>query len=259
VPSALKAALALASRGLAVFPVIEKDKKPACPHGVKEATKDAAVITAWWQENPQFNVAVATGSVSSIFVVDVDGPKGELALDEFEQQLGKYPATIETTTPRPGRHIWFKLPTGITIKCSTGKVAEGLDIRGEGGYAIVPPSVHPNGNRYRWSIDCAKRLADPPQWLVDKIAAVKNGNGHVTPPSEWRRLATDGVDEGQRDDSITRLTGYLLRRYLDPGVVRELVSCWNEQRCRPPLPPEDIDRIIASIAGREQGKRNGHR
>jgi hypothetical protein len=225
-----------------------------------DATTDAATLRAWWQHNPDYNVAIATGAVSGIFVVDVDGPKGELALDDFERELGKYEATVESRTPRPGRHVFFRKPADTIVKCSAGALAEGLDIRGDGGYVVVPPSMHPCGEPYYWSIECARRIAAPPQWLLDKIAASNgNGNGRVTPPSEWRQLVTDGVDEGQRDVSATRLAGYLLRRYLDPGVVRELVGCWNELRCRPPLPPEDIDRIVNSIAGREQGKRNGSR
>jgi hypothetical protein len=112
----------------------------------------------------------------------------------------------------------------------------------------------------RWDRNGVRTFADAPQWLLDKIAAIKgNGSGRRMPSSEWRQLIADGVDEGQRDESAARLSGYLLRRYIDPGVVRELVGCWNELRCRPPLPTEDIDRIVDSIAGREQGKRNGLR
>jgi hypothetical protein len=59
-----------------------------------------------------------------------------------------------------------------------------------------------------------------------------------------------------RDCSITRLSGHLLRRHVDPFVVLELMRVWNAARCSPPLPAGDIERIVASIAGREL-KRQG--
>jgi hypothetical protein len=243
----LRTALALAAKNIAVFPCAPGQKTPACAHGVKEATTDVIVIRAWWSENSSYNIGVATGSISGIFVVDVDGAEAALAA------LGELPKTVEALTAR-GRHLYFRLPSGTKIRNSAGKLGPGLDIRAESGYVLAPPSVHPDGPTYRWN--GGSSIALPPQWLLDKLAAI-GGNGHAAPASEWRQLVTEGVDEGQRDVSATRLAGYLLRRYLDPGVVRELVGCWNELRCRPSLPPEDIDRIVNSIASREQGKRNG--
>jgi hypothetical protein len=116
--------------------------------------------------------------------------------------------------------------------------------------------MHPTGRRYRWSVDTASAVAEAPAWLIDLIAAPTNGNG-ITPSSEWRTLAADGVREGQRNSSIARLAGMLLRRFVDPVVTLELLQAWNATRCSPPLPPEDIDRIVDSIAGRELRRRGG--
>jgi hypothetical protein len=249
----LRTALALAAKNIAVFPCAPGQKTPACAHGFKDATTDAITVNAWWRENPSYNLAIATGAISKVFVLDADGADAEVAL----AALGELPKTVTVLTAK-GRHRYFNLPPGLKIACSVRKLIPGvgIDIRADGGYVLAPPSAHPDGPAYKWAQDGARALADPPQWLLDKIAAI-GGNGHCIPPSEWRQLVADGVGEGQRDDSATRLTGYLLRRYLDPGVVRELLGCWNELRCRPPLPPEDIDRIVNSIASREQGKRNG--
>jgi hypothetical protein len=63
------------------------------------------------------------------------------------------------------------------------------------------------------------------------------------------------VAEGQRDTTVARLAGLLLRRYVDPVVALELLQCWNASRCAPPLPAEDIERIVTSIAGREVRRR----
>ena len=92
-------------------------------------------------------------------------------------------------------------------------------------------------------------IADAPAWLLAKIAP-SNGNGKTTPPSEWRDLIK-GVSEGARDCSLTKLTGYLLRRHVDPFVTLELIRVFNATRCAPPLPDQDVDRIVASVAGLE--------
>jgi hypothetical protein len=253
----LRTAQQFAAYGLHVFPCAVRGKAPATLHGCLDATTDAIQIHTWWQENAGYNLAIATGSISKIFVVDTDSVDAEAALTA----LGELPKTVTVLTAK-GRHRYFRLPPGLKMSCSVRKLVPGvgIDIRADGGYVLSPPSVHPSGLTYKWDRNGARTFADAPQWLLDRIAAIKgNGNGRCVPSAVWRQLVIDGVDEGQRDESAARLSGYLLRRYVDPGVVRELVSCWNELHCRPPLPAEDIDRIVSSIAGREQGKRNGLR
>jgi len=143
------------------------------------------------------------------------------------------------------------------VRNSVSKLAPGIDVRGDGGYVLAPPSVHPSGRAYAWSVDCAGAIARAPDWLVEKIAGYANGNGEATPPAEWRELVANGVDEGARDCTVARLSGHLLRRFLDPFVVLELMQCWNAARCRPPLPEADIARIVDSICAKEL-RRRGH-
>jgi hypothetical protein len=141
-----------------------------------------------------------------------------------------------------------------------GKIAPGIDIRADGGYVLAPPSVHPSGKQYAWSVDCASAIAEAPAWLLAKIVDAVADDKGATLPSEWRQLATDGVGEGKRNDSIARLTGHLLRRYVNPWVALELVRTWNAARCRPPLADDEIQQIVNSIAGRELKRRQeaGH-
>src|SRR5262249_54311451 len=108
-----KAALALATRGLAVFPCWQNRKTPVCKHGFKEATTDPEMIEAWWSSYLLANIAVATGRVSGVFVVDIDekqGRAGEADLRALEVKHGPLPATIESITPSKGRHLWFRMP-----------------------------------------------------------------------------------------------------------------------------------------------------
>lgn len=248
----LRSALALAMRGLHVIPCAPRAKTPATGHGVLDATVDRQVIERWWHYNPDYNVGVRTGRVSNIFVVDVDGVDAEAALRKLEAEHGVLPATVEVITAR-GRHIWFKYPGGTSIGNSVGKIATGVDARSDNAYVLVPPSVHPSGKRYCWSVDTANALAAPPNWLIARIVDTVRCDGAT--PSEWRRLATDGVAEGARNDSIAKLTGHLLRRYVDPRVALELLRTWNASRCRPPLADKEVVAIVNSIAGKELKRR----
>jgi hypothetical protein len=219
---------------------------------VKAATTNPDTIREWWQHDPQFNVGIATGAASGIFVVDVDGVDAEAELRKLEAQHCALPASVEAITAR-GRHIYFRMPA-TDVRNSTGKIAAGVDVRGTGGFVIAPPSVHPSGRRYTWSVDSASAFAEAPAWLLAKIAP-SNGNGKSTPPSEWRDLIK-GVSEGARDCSLTKLTGYLLRRHVDPFLTLELMRVFNATRCAPPLPDKDVERIVSSVAGLELKRRN---
>jgi hypothetical protein len=252
----LRTALKLAARGFHVFPCAPMAKEPACAHGCRDGTTDVITIQAWWRDCPNYNIGVATGAASNIFVVDVDGGPAETALRRLEEGHGELPATVEVITAR-GRHVYFRYPQS-PVRNSAGKLADGIDIRGEGGFVIAPPSVHPSGRRYAWSVDSANTFAEAPQWLLDRITEPKNGSGKgATPPLEWRELVTNGVNEGSRNEQITRLTGHLLRRYVDPFVTLQLMKSWNTIHCRPPLPDADIELIVNSIAGRELRRRGG--
>ena len=130
-----------------MFPCMPRGKVPATCHGCRDATKDLAQITAWWCGNPSYNVAVATGPVSKVFVLDVDGPDAEASLRKLEAQHGALPETVESITPR-GRHIFFRCENGV-VRNSAGAIAPGLDIRGDGGYVVLPPSTSPDvSSRY---------------------------------------------------------------------------------------------------------------
>jgi hypothetical protein len=253
----VKHALALARRGMYVFPCAVGGKAPACPRGCNEATLDAALIEHWWSKEPNANIGVATGAASHCFVLDVDGEDAEGELTKLEGEFGELPATVESITAR-GRHLFFEWPNRL-VRNSAGKVAPGLDIRGQGGYVLAPPSLHPSGRTYAWSVDSARSLAHAPAWLLAKANGGDNGNGAgtATPPSEWRDLVRDGVSEGSRNASLARLTGHLLRRRVDVVVVLELLLGFNATRCKPPLPDDEVVQIVESICRRELRRRGG--
>ena len=251
----LRTALALAKKGMQVFPCRPRQKEPATAHGCKDATSDADIIQGWWRERPDANLAVATGAASSVFVLDIDGLDAEAELTKLEKDHGGLPPSVESLTAR-GRHVWFRYPTDVLVPNSAGKIAPGCDIRGNGGYVLAPPSIHPSGRHYEWSVDCAGALAAAPAWLLDKISLPANGATPPLPPEQWRELVVGGAAEGTRDNMVAKLAGHLLRRRIDPFVALELLQSWNATRCVPPLPATDIERIVASVAGRELQRRS---
>ena len=120
-----------------------------------------------------------------------------------------------------GRHIYFAHP-GREVRNRVG-LAPGIDLRGDGGCIIAPPSVHPSGERYRWKADHAPGqvdLAPLPVWLEQPRFSSDGLKGHST--TYWRKLVHEGVKEGQRNSSIASFAGHLLWHGVDPDVVLDL-------------------------------------
>jgi hypothetical protein len=131
----IRTAITLATRGIHIFPCVPRDKRPATEHGLKDATTDLDTIRQWWRSEPQYNIGVATGAASKVFAVDVDGLDAEFELRRLEAKHGNLPATVEVITAR-GRHLYFQMPDRPVCN-SAGKIAPGIDVRGDGGYVLA--------------------------------------------------------------------------------------------------------------------------
>jgi putative DNA primase/helicase len=276
----LGAALALTARALPVFPLhypIHRGGRAWCscgapncgnigkhpharlaPRGFKDASTDQKTVEGWWT-GTEFNIGVPTGAITGLVVLDVD-PRhgGDNSLDVLERRHGELPPTWRFLTGGGGEHILFRHP-GRAIRNAAGKLGDGLDIRGDGGYIVAPPSLHASGRRYAISVDHHPDevpLADMPAWLHDPLCA-RPVAPTATMPESWRRLVRDGVGEGRRNDAIARLSGRLLRADIDVYVALDLMRVWNAERCRPPLPDAEVVAIVTSIAGREIERRGG--
>lgn len=247
-------ALRYAERGWAVFPLKPMGKEPLTLHGFKDASKDKVQIAAWWEKHPNANIGLATGAVSGIFVLDVDDEDGEQALKSLENRHDPLPPTGEVITGR-GRHLYFKMPDHVAVISSAGKLGKGLDVRGDGGYIVAPPSIHESGRPYTKSVDSAEALSFAPSWLLELIRGLSQEK-RTSSASGWRKIL-NGIEEGQRNDSLSRLTGLLLGSGLHPHIVAELCLCWNEARCKPPLSFDEAIRTINSIATSELQKKGG--
>ena len=159
--NALSAALDLATHGFAVFPCVPKTKLPPWKGGFYKATTNPATVRRWWLACPDYNVAIRTGIASGVWVFDADGDAGATSLADLEAAHGPLPDTLISVTSN-GCHFWFRYT--CPIPCSADRVSRGLDVRGDGGYVLAPPSVHPDGAIYRWMN--SRPLAVAPDWLI---------------------------------------------------------------------------------------------
>jgi hypothetical protein len=250
------AALAYAARGWSVIPIEAKGKRPLAPWlDYQDRIAAPAEIRSWFRQWPDANVGIVTGHLSGIVVIDVDSRHGgHASLAALQDEHGVLPRTIEATTGGGGRHLYFAHPTGA-LRNRVG-IRSGIDLRAEGGYVVAPPSVHASGRRYEWLAGAApgeRAAALLPEWFVERtrvLAHAEHGLRH------WRRLVHEGVEQGERNTVLASFTGHLLWRGVDPEVALELMLAWNRMRCRPPLPDEEVARVVQSIVRLHERERD---
>src|SRR5262249_35806067 len=160
-------------------------------------------------------------------------------------QHGALPPTVEAITGK-GRHCYFRMRG--SIRNSVGQIAAGLDIRGDGGYVIAPPSVHPSGRAYTWSVDAPDNFVDAPDWLHTLINAA-NGKGKTGKPLEhWHKVLTEPIRNGERNTTLASIAGKLLHAGLKDGfLLYDLIMCVNIARCEQPLPAGEVEAIVISV------------
>lgn len=146
----LEAALSYAEQGYAVFPMRSRSKQSCIMDWPNKATTDADQIRRWWGQWPNANIGIATGAKSGVVVIDVDGQQGVESLAQLEAQLGALPRDVTVRTGSGGLHIYCRIDAGQAIANSIGALAKNIDVRGDGGCVVAPPSIHPNGSSYEW-------------------------------------------------------------------------------------------------------------
>ena len=178
--------------------------------------------------------SLATGRRSSIWVLDVDvHHDGDKSLAELEAEHGPLPLTVEASTPRGGRHLYWRWNVaGPEIRNSAGRVGPGLDVRGEGGSVVVPPSILADERGYHWVKNGARVFTTAPKWLVNLAlpppppprAEPKPLSGDVDSycaaaiTSELKCLAE--AEEGQRNDQLNR-SAFAVAQFVAAGAVPE--------------------------------------
>lgn len=243
-----RAALDYLHRGWSVIPMRRRGKHPAIRwQDFQTVRASKREVRDWFGRWPDVDVGIVTGAVSGLVVLDVD-PRhaGEDSLAHLEREHGPLPRTLEAITGGGGRHIYFAHPGGTAP--NRVAIVPGVDLRGDGGCVVAPPSIHPSGNRYQWAKGCGPgqvKLAPLPHWLHRIVRRKGAHTGHAL--NYWRELLRQGIPEGERNETIASITGHLLRHGVDPDVALELMLCWNRIRCHPPLDDDEVARTVQSI------------
>lgn len=190
-------ALALAKQGIPVFPC-RPDKRPYVQKGLHAATTDLQTVESWFSTFRDAKIGVPTGERSGFWVADLDrkpGIDGPDTWADLEVQNGRADDTRTVITPSGGYHLYFKHPgAGIKIGTNAGQLGLGVDIRGDGGYVIVPPSAG-----YEYEASCEMHISDAPGWLLKRCTVRDEPLPEATSPTSPApgEVAGDGVDVAQ--------------------------------------------------------------
>lgn len=255
----LEAALAYAARGIPVFPC-EKNKRPLVGGGHKTATTDVGQIAKWWskREFPLAMIGVPTGRASGIDVLDIDAKNGRDGFTSVPRWRDLSPVIVRT--PSGGVHLYFR--SSGTMRNSASKLAPGLDVRGDGGYVIVPPSFNKGDYHFeKGGIEDFDRL---PRWPDDlsttdtRSPSLQDAEKHPTLPEKDESPQAAGTlaeacaqmeaaEEGTRNDTLNRVA-YAVGRLVGAGQLDQVTATarLTEAASKTGLEAAEIEHTIGS-------------
>lgn len=246
-------ALFYQSIGLAVVPLIPRQKRPATEHGFNEYSTDAAEIDSVWSRQPKFNVGAAMGAPSGhIVCIDIDidtikGYDGTEFLKAWEVEHGPLPETVSAITGRGGTHLFYRVDR--EVRPSTNDEIH-IDVRGDGSGIVLPPSIHPDTKReYTWvnsPVDHTFAIAD------DNVYAFLEAVRKEKPQGE-RLQVPDAQSEGGRNQTLFKLACSFQAQGLSDAAIKHAVIAYNNEQCDPPLPMDELERTLNSALGYEKG------
>lgn len=255
----LKAALDYEKQGFSVIPIIAGQKKAAIPwteYQKRRATPEE--IAEWWHQSPQNNIGIVTGKVSDLFVVDLDKYKKEydpaIELEHFE--------TIETPvaeSPNGGTHLYMKFCEGLTIASG---VFPAIDIRGEGGYIIAPPSVNGNGKPYKWIVSPKDQIMAALPASFQASINNKEKKLYKERPNTVSSVSTTTADnahkclqDGNRNSDIFTIMYTMAKGGLQFEIAKEVVDILVKNA----NPPYDLKEAYASLESAYKRKESRER
>lgn len=238
-------------RSVSLIPIQPRGKKPLLDTW-KEFQDRRATPEEWavWSKKwTRPNVALVCGRVSGIVALDFDGEAGKKLLEEHGYLGDVSSGPPRNVTPN-GVHLLFKYPeNGLAARLKNAvRLVEGLDVRTDAGYVLIPPSTHPSGQPYRWARPpwCSP-LPDLPEWFIRLLGRPER---HPPEPQEPRDGLPPGVGQGGRNAEAARLAGSYFRKGLTEPEVLVLCEVWNRANA-PPLPAGELSAVVRSISQRE--------
>lgn len=239
----LNAALRYSKLGLAVVPLIPGKKRPLFENWTNLEWANDDTVKRWWASTPTANVGILTGRKSGLFVLDVDTKNnGDLTYESLVSQHGKFPSTWQQTTGTGGFHLFFRYPS-FPVNNHGGLFA-GIDIRGDGGQVVAPPSIHPDtGRTYEWDgmaeIENTP-LAEAPPWLLE----ILDHKGGTNKPLF---MTPEKIPHGVQHHTLLGLAGMMRRIGMSASEIEPALQMVNTNRCEHPGPPENIRKIADSM------------
>ena len=222
--------------GWSVLPVKPEEKRPYMTNWLQytktRASKES--VENWFRVLSGAGVGAVTGRISNMVVLDVEN----YCPTPIEEILKKYPTQTIAKTGSGGYHLFYLYPQNVNKVSNRVKIFDGIDLRADGGFIVLPPTVHPNGNRYTW-IKKGPLGAFPLSLLDLKSQPTIQNEG-------WITEALRGVSEGNRNDTCARLAGYFFKKGINRDVVESILFEWNEKN-NPPLPVKEIRTTLHSI------------
>jgi putative DNA primase/helicase len=219
-------------------------------NGFQDAVLDANQLESWWTRWPEANVGIQTGEEVGLVVLDIDPDKdGAQSLEALIHANGELPETWQVRTGAGGSHYYFAYP-GESVS-NRVRVRPGIDVRGQGGYVVAPPSLHASGERYEWVVHPTEvDLAYMPTWLLEVITH--------EPVRDHGGVHTNGrVPEGQRNSTLASLAGTMRRKGMSATAIEAALRVYNVEQCSPPLSDSEVVRIAGSISRYEPEASDG--
>jgi hypothetical protein len=252
----------LASRGLAIFPLRPRSKKPYGGEKWGEImTTEAETIHGWFEHRPGMNYGVCGRKDHVIVDLDIkDGKEGVKNFNDLhaDQEIEDWVVgeTFTVSTPSGGVHLYLK--TDKTAG-NSHRFPEGIDIRGQMGY-VVGPGCYVKDDKVDgpYEVTSDTHLKDAPTWVKEllkegreKVRVYKEPAFDLDSPESIQRgiemlKLRDPAIEGMGGDEHTYHTALQL---IDLGLSQEVCievmnqpymkagdetpMSWNE-RCEPP-------------------------
>lgn len=252
-----EAALHYAELGLAVFPLVEKDKRPLTKNGFQDATTSAKAINEWWTRFPNANIGIATGQVSGGLVaidMDVDKEKDKDGYHTFVKWCDDnyliLPDSWLSITGRGGYHLLYK--SAFPVPSKIGWLQD-VDIRADGAYIVAPPSIHPNGTRYEWEqnpdeYDLITTDDIDVEFVFNSVIASNKAD-----KSEPLKVP-ETIPEGHRDEFMFKLACKYQAMGMSDEVMLVALQKENELRCKPPLSKREIEKKVKQAQKYKKGE-----
>jgi len=238
VSSLVNVVLEILRQGFPLFPVDRSTKKPLVrwrPYQDQPPTEGDA--KEWWSKWPNANIGMATGHLSGFVVIDCDS---EESTTRFIENYPEAKDTLQVQTGR-GRHYYFEFEE--FIRNDAGRIfGKGIDIRGEGGFVILPPSVHSNGKIYEWLND------SDPLPLPPSLKQTLTGYFKHEPGFKSGEAPSDRIRGGQRNTVLTSLAGSMRQRGMTKEAIEAALHAEKRLRCESPLSDAEVTKIAQSIA-----------